>query len=196
MTANPWYILRVAPSLQKAPCEGTICSRAKITHYLVEKGFEPYNPIECRIRVHRKSDKLLSYSEPMYAGYCFVRHVDGRFAELERVKGVHGILRVAGEAMPLPSADYRSIKNSEAAEYDYFLRKWGEATMAPDMKTRKNIAKQWENGQSVVIGGKGSLLQDVQGKITNIRSADLAKVFIAAFNREVDVPIANLKKVV
>lgn len=192
---NPWYILRVAPKLQASKCEGTVCSRSKITHNLVKEGFEPYNPIEYRIRVQRKSDSLISYTLPMYAGYCFVRHVDGRFQALERVAGVQGILRVAGDAMPLPEADYRSIRNAEAVEYDYFLRRWADANLAPDLKTRKHIAKQWESGSEVVIGGKGSLLQDVRGEITHIRSADLARVFIAAFNREIDVPIANIRKV-
>lgn len=195
MTANPWYILSVAPSLQKASCQGTFCYSPKITANLMEADFEPYNPTEYRIKVHRKTNKPVSYSMPMYAGYCFVRGVNGRFEALEQIKGVRSILRVGGEAMPLPEADYRSIRNSEAQEYDYFLKKWREVNLAPDLKTKKHIARQWESGAQVIIGGKGSLLQDVQGEITRIRSADLAKVFIAAFNREIDIPIEHLTKV-
>lgn len=195
---NPWYILRVSPEAQSSQCNGDVCSDPRIHDDLISAGFTPYSPRDYKISINKKTNALQSYSRPLFPGYAFVTGVEavqGGFLLLERTKGVYGLLRVGGNVQPLPYIDFKAIKNAEALEYQNFKDRLNMANAAPDMKTRNTIAREWESGANVMIGGKGSILQNVVGSITKIRSADLADVFIAAFNRGVTVKIDNLTKV-
>ena len=141
-TEGRWYAIRTVPGSQKPQREFvTEITGSKKGYRIVpslnpnysavelalsKSGFTYYMPAEKRlVRDRRKTDLFKTRRFALMVGYVFVRDPHSFYA-LQEVAGVHSIVGVEGNPMPIPLLDILDLRGMEAeaeVEFDDQVKK-------------------------------------------------------------------------